>query len=376
MLIDPEPYDASEQQFAASLEAPAQSHPRFVIDEGSGLASTAAAGTETGEIPREPVSGEAERVAPGLEVPVTATLETGPLTREQPDSWRQEVAARVNTYRARRRPREPRYPSLRLKFDPPESTLCVRESPVPVAAVQPVAVVGDFLPQATVPQMEAAAPSLQPAILPEPAPAKIIEFPRSAAAPPRFLEELADPVLDRPRILEAPEIVHPPPALGGILIEPAETSVNEKRPGFEIPLQAAAMSRRVLAAMTDGMLVLSAFASFAYIFFRIAGIPPRPQALGASLVLMALFWATYQYLLLVCAGTTPGLKLAKLQLSRFDGTPVPRAMRRWRVLLSVLSGASLGLGYVWYFFDEDELCWHDRITRTYMAPTRAKPTRK
>jgi len=25
------------------------------------------------------------------------------------------------------------------------------------------------------------------------------------------------------------------------------------------------------------------------------------------------------------------------------------------------------LGYAWCFFDEDQLCWHDRITRTYMA---------
>src|SRR5438874_6647036 len=51
--------------------------------------------------------------------------------------------------------------------------------------------------------------------------AKIIEFPRSAA-PPRPLDELAEPVLDRPRILEAPEIVPAGPALGGILIEAAE----------------------------------------------------------------------------------------------------------------------------------------------------------
>jgi len=72
--------------------------------------------------------------------------------------------------------------------------------------------------------------------------------------------------------------------------------------------------------------------------------------------------------LLVYSGATPGLKLAKLELQRFDGDPVPRVMRRWRVLASVLSGISLGLGYAWCLLDEDELCWHDRITRTYMAP--------
>jgi hypothetical protein len=25
------------------------------------------------------------------------------------------------------------------------------------------------------------------------------------------------------------------------------------------------------------------------------------------------------------------------------------------------------LGFVWAFFDEDTLCWHDRISRTYLV---------
>ena len=63
-----------------------------------------------------------------------------------------------------------------------------------------------------------------------------------------------------------------------------------------------------------------------------------------------------------------GLKLMKLQLRKFDDSPVSRRLRRWRVLASILSGVSLGLGYAWCFLDEDQLCWHDRITHTYMAP--------
>ena len=187
--------------------------------------------------------------------------------------------------------------------------------------------------------------------------------------PPRPLEELAEPMLDRPRILEAPELVPPPPALGGILIEPEEEDPNDKRPGFEMPLQPAPMSRRLAATMIDALLVLLALAGFAYIFFRITTVvPPLQPAVGMAIILAGLCWAGYQYMLLVYAATTPGLRLAKLQLSRFDGSPVPRRIRRWRVLASVLSGVSLGLGYAWCFLDEDELCWHDRITHTYMAP--------
>jgi uncharacterized RDD family membrane protein YckC len=202
--------------------------------------------------------------------------------------------------------------------------------------------------------------------------AKIIEFPRPLAVSQQLFDELAEPVLDRPRILEAPDLVPPPPALGGILLENAAERTDERRPGFEVPLQPASMTRRMLAVATDAVLVILAFTAFGYIFLKVTPtVPPLTQAAGISIVLLGLFWTGYQYLLLVHAGSTPGLKLAKLELSRFDGSSVPRKTRRWRVLASVLSGVSVGLGYAWCFLDEDQLCWHDRITRTYMAPKKS-----
>jgi hypothetical protein len=200
----------------------------------------------------------------------------------------------------------------------------------------------------------------------------IIEFPRASIAP-RGLDELAEPVLDHPRIVEVPEIVPPPPALGGILIVPAEEPINERRPGFEIPLQPASTTRRVVSIIADLTLVILAFTLFAYLFLKVAATIPRlTQAVGMAAGLMGVFWIAYQYLLLVHCGTSPGLKLAKLELHRFDGRAVPRNVRRWRVLASVLSGLSLGIGYAWCLLDEDQLCWHDRITRTYMAPRNQK----
>ena len=92
-----------------------------------------------------------------------------------------------------------------------------------------------------------------------------------------------------------------------------------------------------------------------------------------SVTVVGVLWIAYQYLLLVYSGTTPGLRIAKLRLECFDGSPAPRRLRRWRVLASVLSTVSLGLGYAWCFLDEDALCWHDRITRTYTAPSAETP---
>jgi len=317
--------------------------------------------------------------------------------REAEDSpaWRQEVAARLNRYQSRRKPRPPRYPSLRLRFEEEDPTPAERGSPVespaypqrgsasnhalaldtfadgaPLAAETALSVPAP-LPQVRSPQELSV--SLQARALPQAAAptAKIIEFPRSWTPTPAPLDELAEPVSDRdrPRILEAPEVIPPPPALGGITIEPAQQPETEKRPGIDIPLQSAPLSRRVFAAALDGVIIAIAGVLFAFIFWKLTAIrPPRFQIVGLAAGLSGLFWAAYQYMLLVYSGTTPGLRLAGLGLARFDGSPAARRLRRWRVLASFLSAASLGMGYAWVFLDEDALCWHDRITHTYLAP--------
>lgn len=362
ILIDPEAYDASEQQFAASLETTLpRAQPRFVV--GDEPPKTANGKEPEKSLPAVETSAEAPETA------MPAAVQAGPEQAQDPDAWRREVAARLSHYRARRRTREPRYPSLQLKFETEPSSDATTEPPQPPAAPA-VRQTVDYLPSAAVPRITLAEPANYPRIMPAitETTAKVIEF-ASYSPAPRAHDELAEPVLERPRIMEAPELVPPPPALGGFLIEPVEEPANERRPGFEIPLQAAPMARRIAASAIDATLVMSAFAAFAYIFVRItAELPPLTKIAGSGVLLIALFWSAYQYLLLVYSGTTPGLRLARLELHRFDGGPVPLRVRRWRVLTSVLSGLSLGLGYAWCFLDEDRLCWHDRITRTYMAP--------
>ncbi len=200
--------------------------------------------------------------------------------------------------------------------------------------------------------------------------AKIIEFPRSAWAPPLPPpDQLADPITALPRILEVPEVEPPPPALGGITIEAARPPEAEKRPGIDIPLQGASLARRLLAVIIDSLIVAAASVLFGAIFWKITGVrPPLIQLVGLAVGLQCLLWSAYQYLLMVYSGATPGLRAVGLELVRFDGTATPRSLRRWRVLASYLSAASLGMGYAWAFLDEDVLSWHDRITHTYLAP--------
>ena len=357
-LIDPEAYDASEQSFAASLDKEPSS-PKFVADAEQSLSSNQRAADELVSV-NSPGHEPLEPATP------SQSAQNEPHKPADLDSWRNEVADRVNNYRARRRPRAPRYPSLQLKFDPPEPSWNDHPTTPPAGDRLAVAIRDNSAVRQEQIQIQPETDA-EESDVPE-AGGRILEFPRFAPPPPVF-DGLAEPVLEKPRILEVPELLPPPPALGGIMMDPVEEQAQERRPGFELPLQAAPMSRRVLAGAIDALLVISAFALFAYIFFRVTSItPPLQQAAAISAILTALFWTSYQYLLLVYTGTTPGLRVARLQISRFDGTAVPRKTRRWRVLAAVLSGVSLALGYVWCFLDEDRLCWHDRITRTYMAP--------
>lgn len=299
------------------------------------------------------------------------------------DSWRVEVAARLERYRTRRKPRTPRYPSLLLPFDMPESWS--RPAPpkgsVAVAVASPLsgqdfafdgteeppAVDALFLAELRE-GLESRGSGQSPHRYPEAEQsANVIEFPRSAAIPVFRANELADPIFDRPRIVEVPEILPPPPALGGMLIEPTHQETADQRTGNDVPLASASIARRALAVLVDGVVLAMTLVACGAIFLRLNPVRgPLPLPAGALVAVAILLWAAYEFMFIVYTGSTPGLRAAGLRLAGFDGSPLSRGARRWRVLASFLSAFSAGLGYVWCTLDQDGLCWHDRITRTHV----------
>jgi hypothetical protein len=346
ILIDPEAYDASEQEFAVSLEQ-ASPKPRFVVEPEAAPA---------------PVEGQLLASISGSAPEPPLVLSPEPAAREP--LWKEEVAAKLNHYRARRSPKEPRFPSLQLKFETePPRQLLYEPQPVLTQQVIPAE------------RQESAAPAGLKNTLPKPRvsdasepSARILEFPRIAMAPPRRMDELADPVMDRPRILEVPDAALPQPALGGIMIGPVE-KIEPKPSEFEVPLQAASLSRRSMATGLDAIVVASSVIWFADVLQAMTPTAlTAAQSAASAAGFFCVFWAGYHFLLLTYCGTTLGLRLTRMQLRRFDGKPVLRNIRRWRAVTAVLSAACLGLGYAWCLLDEDQLCWHDRITRTYVSP--------
>jgi uncharacterized RDD family membrane protein YckC len=149
--------------------------------------------------------------------------------------------------------------------------------------------------------------------------------------------------------------------------QPEETAVVvPEEAGPALPV--APFSQRALAAVVDCLIVLAACTGFALIALRMAGeLPHGRLALALVSLIPNLFWAVYQYLFLVYSGATPGMEMAQLSLETFDGTEPGRRTRRFRALAMAVSCMSLGLGYLWALVDEDRLCWHDRITRTYLV---------
>jgi uncharacterized RDD family membrane protein YckC len=295
------------------------------------------------------------------------------------DSWRVEVAARLERYRTRRKPRTPRYPSLLLPFDSPgtwsrpaaESKAGSTEAGSVDASMRADS---DFTFDAEEQRTDLAEHAFSGSAIAEVGStleqsAKVIEFPRSAAIPIFQPSDLADPVVDRgrPRIVEVPEILPPPPALGGMLIEAAQQEPVDSRADCAATFPSASIVRRGLAVLVDGAILITALTAFAAIFLRLNPVRGPLPLLGAALVVVAVvLWAAYEFLFMVYTGSTPGLRAARLRLAGFDGSALNRRARRWRVLASYLSAFSAGLGYLWCALDQGDLCWHDRITRTHV----------
>ena len=85
----------------------------------------------------------------------------------------------------------------------------------------------------------------------------------------------------------------------------------------------------------------------------------------------ALFYVQYFAVFTVFGGATPGMMLRRLRVASFDGgVPTSRQMV-WRSVGYLISAGSCCLGFVWALWDDDRLCWQDRISGTYLTPVEA-----
>ncbi len=344
---------------------------------------------------------------------------SGNLSPTTADIWRNEIHARVDGYRTRRGRRIEGAYSMRFPFPPLEPGVSgpATNAPADLANQEPFAAAHTasavqatatevassetrdlaLQPAVTEPEVWVAAPPALPGLLadngppalpgvsvavdPEPPPPrlprprsqrKVIAFPRQAMGAPE-MHRLADPVVpEQPRILDVPEELEALPTtpfLDGLHFGPdAQPVMAMHADNVELPCRPVGVAQRLYAALLDCVLVAAGTAVFAAVGYKM--LPKlsftKPVLLTAA-ALPLLLWAVYQYLLLVYGGATAGMRFAKIRLSTFKGKSPCLPERRHRVMALYFSTASFVMGLLWALVDVDSLCWHDRISRTYLT---------
>ena len=131
----------------------------------------------------------------------------------------------------------------------------------------------------------------------------------------------------------------------------------------------ASLPQRRRAAMLDLGLLLFSYGGMLALFTVLGGhIGFNKLDLAVVGATFALFYAQYFALFTVFGGATPGMMLCGLRVVSFDGgMPTSRQMA-WRSFGYLISAGVCFLGFVWALWDDDQLCWQDRISQTYLTP--------
>ncbi|HET8925582.1 MAG TPA: RDD family protein [Candidatus Acidoferrum sp.] len=242
---------------------------------------------------------------------------------EQDTVWRSELAQRLEAYRSRRRKLAPNAGQSQFSFQ--ES----REAPQQgtVAMVEPPASdVDDF------------------------------SFIVAIGRPPeqRVLEDTRM-VID----------VSLPP--GAEANSPASLVERESKsqPGMH---PVASIDDRRLAALIDFACLLFAYGGFLMLFSSLGGrftLDKLSAAVYAAS--FATVYVQYFALFTVFGGTTPGMMMRSLQVVSFSGEPPAPSQMLLRSAGYILSAGTFFLGFLWAMWDVEELTWHDRLSRTYLA---------
>jgi uncharacterized RDD family membrane protein YckC len=132
-------------------------------------------------------------------------------------------------------------------------------------------------------------------------------------------------------------------------------------------LELAPLQFRLIANLVDTALIIGTVTALAATVARTLSHLPGIRvselaAMGAALLVgMVYHWASFSLL-----GVTPGMRFAGIAPCTFEGEHPTRAQLHRRLGAMLLSLLPLGLGAVWAVFDEDHLCWHNRLSRTYL----------
>ncbi len=130
----------------------------------------------------------------------------------------------------------------------------------------------------------------------------------------------------------------------------------------------ASIDDRRLAALIDLGCLLFAYGGFLMLFSSLGGqFTLSKLSAAVYAITFAIVYLQYFALFTTFGGTTPGMMLRNLQVVSFSGEPPTPRQMLLRSAGYVLSAGTFFLGFLWAMWDEDELTWHDRLSRTYLS---------
>ena len=261
---------------------------------------------------------------------------------DQPYTWQSELANRVEAYRNRRRKVSPNAAQTRLPFSEPvvaNRATSVMASPaaraeLPVTAIQ----------------------ELQP-ISCEPAESCDDDFAFTIAI---------GRIASKPHTADGRMMIDVSNSSDADASGEEESELTERTHAGLYPV--APLGDRQLAGIIDAACLLFAFGGFVALFGSLGGQLTLSK-MNAALYLMALSVVYFQYFALftVFGATTPGMMFRGLQVMSFSGdAPTPRQMLL-RSAGYMLSAGMCFIGFLWALWDEDQLTWHDRLSKTYLS---------
>ena len=244
--------------------------------------------------------------------------------REQDPAWRGELSQRLEAYRTRRRKLAPNAAQSQFSFDdlsgktPPPTSVVVAETPASVEE--------DF------------------------------SFTIAIGRPSKKrVPEESRMVID----------VSVPPDSETSPQTQLAAEDRKSQPGLH---PVASMDDRRLAAFIDICCLLFAYGGFLMLFGSLGGqftLSKLNAAVHATT--FAIVYLQYFALFTIFGGTTPGMMMRGLQVVSFSGEPPTPRQMLLRSAGYMLSAGTFFLGFLWAMWDEDELTWHDRLSRTHLS---------
>jgi len=137
-------------------------------------------------------------------------------------------------------------------------------------------------------------------------------------------------------------------------------------------MQSAGFLKRILALVYDSLLIAAIVLVLSLLLVLVNGGYPESGSFVSFIQFFILIFTGpifYSYFWIVNKGQTTGMQAWKIKLVTTDETELNINKTMLRCLISTISFACLGLGYLWILYHKDDLSWSDILTKTKVIKT-------